>query len=430
MNLALTARGRSGECFWKHFDKLIVPVSATAAFFPFMNKFRHALCVILVATTCALRAADKEDDDNPLGDFMPTNDDLVQYVPKYSMKLGFRAIGGVHATFSGQGAINLGLLPSKDTLDQENLNRTYHDGSVNADATTKVDPSGGTSSNSQPGLTNSWGYASSSQIKYSGTGTDLAMHDYATTLDPVDSLKQNPSTSLGVELTGERDMGKIFNTRAHWGVIVGFAVNQISAIREIYEPGTLTTTTDLYRVQPNTLPYGSVGTTLPAAPYTSSSTSVYQIDLSNTPVDGRTTTTTNVDIQTRWRLRGAYVTFRAGPTLTVPITGKLSANVSAGALLLYMGTTYDVDQKFMPATGDAMETTVSDGASAVLPGFYMDASLQYAMTENSGMYVGGVVQTAQTYTQTIKSTDDKSDFKAKVDFANMEGVKAGFLFKF
>lgn len=414
-----------------------------------MNKFRHALCVILVATTCALRAADKDkdEDENPLGDFMPTNDDLVQYVPKFSMKLGLRALGGAHTHFSGQGRITPET-PVTDTA-TGNLNRIYHDGYVLGDQSVKTNPAGNTDSNTQAGLTNNWRYTSDSQVKNVDGSTYVDMHNYTAVISPVSDLKQNPSTSLGVELTGERDMGSVFNTRAHWGVVVGFAINQISSIRALNEDGTLYTVTDSYRVQDGTLPYGNSQPILPSAPYTSSTTSSDPILISDKPdVGGIRTTPSNPagsgiygtptpvlgtaanPIGTRWRLRGAYVSFRAGPTLTVPITSKLSANFSAGGVLMYVGTSYDVELTFKPQTGDMMEYTVSDGASTVLPGFYADATLQYTMTENSGMYLGAVAQATQEYNQTISSVDKNSEYKAKVDFGNMEGVKAGFLFKF
>ncbi len=395
-----------------------------------MNKFRHALCVILVATTCALRAADKDkdDDENPLGDFMPTSDDLVQYVPKLSLKLGFRALGGVHAKFStNKAGIDPGLLMKDSTT--PNINRTYNDGYVYADTSATVDPAGNSNPQSPPGTTNTWSYANTLQRTNSGdNGSTVAMHDYVTALDPVANLRQDSATSLGVEVTGERDMGAIFHTRLHWGVIAGFSVNQISAINALYRPGTLTTTTDVYVVGQSSLPYGSTG--VPDGPYTSSSATSDPVLISNVPLPRGPATTEKVDIYTRWRLHGAYLTFRAGPTLTVPITSKFSASLSAGATLTYVGTTYDVEQQFVPLTGDTMQSVVSDGASGVLPGFYADATLQYTMTENSGVYLGGVVQAASTFKQEIKSSDGVSDFTAKVDFGNMEGVKAGFLFKF
>jgi hypothetical protein len=73
---------------------------------------------------------------------------------------------------------------------------------------------------------------------------------------------------------------------------------------------------------------------------------------------------------------------------------------------------------------------VSDGASAILPGFYADATLQYSMNENSALYFGGVYQSASTYHQSIHSSDGQSNYDAKADFGSLEGMKAGFQFKF
>ena len=60
----------------------------------------RALCVLFIAT-CAVRAQD----ESPLGDFAPLDDDLVLYIPKFAVKLGFRGISGVKTSFGENGAL-------------------------------------------------------------------------------------------------------------------------------------------------------------------------------------------------------------------------------------------------------------------------------------------------------------------------------------
>lgn len=397
-----------------------------------MNRLRHALCVLLLATTCSLRAADS-DDESPIGDFLPTNDDLVQYVPKFSVKLGFRVMGGVKANFSGSGQLSSMSSIGADTTSIQN--RVYHDGSVSTDTTATVDPSGSGTPRVTNGYTNAWSYIDSSQVGNIEGQDTVSMHAYSSEFQNA-GLKRDPGTSLGVELTAERQMGDLFGGRVKWGLVGGFSVNQMLSIRAADLPGKITTTTDIYGVYSA----GNRQTTTPppAAPFTgpSADTNAPVVSLNPLQPDGQhiVTEDNNATIYTRWRLRGAYLTFRAGPTLFYPITKKLSASLSAGAVLVYVGTSYDVEQRFLPTTGDEIDAVVSDGASGFLPGFYADASVQYAMTDNSGLYLGGVYQSATTYHQNIAADDNSaakgSNYNAKVDFGSTEGVKAGFLFKF
>ena len=108
--------------------------------------------------------------------------------------------------------------------------------------------------------------------------------------------------------------------------------------------------------------------------------------------------------------------------------------MSVGGLLLYVGTDYQVTQSFVPNTGDVMTSFWTDGASSILPGLYADADVQYDLTDNSGFYLGGVFQSAGTYRQQIKSTDGaisgNMDYTARIDFGSMQGMRAGFLFRF
>jgi hypothetical protein len=151
--------------------------------------------------------------------------------------------------------------------------------------------------------------------------------------------------------------------------------------------------------------------------------------LGNAPLSrSRDPLTNSTSVQNRWTLKGAYYTFRFGPTLWVPITNRLRASLSVGGALIYSGTTYTVVETFQPEIGSAFSETSEDDTYKLLPGYYVDASVQFDLTERTGFYAGAVLQSAGNYTQ--KLTDDTSNYSTKVDFANQNGMRAGMSIRF
>ncbi|HWA86442.1 MAG TPA: hypothetical protein VG710_09485 [Opitutus sp.] len=389
-----------------------------------MKKLCRALCALFI-TACVLRAAD--DQESPLGDFLPTFDDLIEYVPKVTVRVGFRGIVGAKTSFGGQGLL-MSVMPDSDIV-TPNIDREYHDGYVRPDTRALTTPGDFNGAPAPDGKTNTWSFASDTQAVSGGTialadGTQvpddglLAMHAYSVTNTDTNMGRKKSGAAFGVELSGERDLGPLFGTKIHWGVIGGMSVNQIFASRQFDLAGKLTTTTDYYNLFGETVTGAADGNVDTAT-----------ILIGNHPL-ARTVSTSDALVSNMLRLRGAYITFRVGPTLHIPVTQKFSASLSAGAVLLYVGTDYDVTQSFLPQTGDELTDVVRDGASDILPGFYADADVQYSMTDSTGLYVGGVFQSAGTYTQKIKSGDGLSGYDAKIDFGSMQALRAGFLFRF
>ena len=390
-----------------------------------MKKICRALCALFI-TACVLRAAD-DDQESPLGDFMPTFDDLIQYVPKVTVRLGFRGLIGAKTSFGGQGLL-MSVMPGTD-ITTPNLDRQYHDGHVSPDTRALTTPGDFNGAPAPDGKTNNWSFVSDSQAVSGGTitlpdGTQvpndglLAMHAYSATNTDTALAHKKSGAAFGVELSAERDLGTLFSSKVHWGVIGGMSVNQVFVSKMFDVTGAVTTTTDYYNLFGETVTgaaNGNVDTTT--------------ILIGNHPL-ARTTSTSDTVISNALRLRGAYITFRVGPTLHIPVTQKFSASLSAGAVLLYVGTDYQVTQSFMPQTGDEISSVVRDGASNVLPGFYADADVQYTLTDNTGFYAGAAFQSAGTYTQKISSPDGVSNYDAKIDFGSMQALRAGFLFRF
>jgi hypothetical protein len=402
-----------------------------------MKLLLRAICALFLLS-CAVRAQETdEEDSSEFLDSSPDFSDLIVYVPKLSISIGFRSLSGVNASFAGKATF--GGLEAIGTL-ESGTKHYYHDGYVLLDTRTMVDSAGNTVSVEPDGKTNNWQYANDNQETsdtttyqdasgntiFVGTGY-IAMHSYTVDSDDTAFSKDSKGT-YGVELTGSRQMGKLFGGRASWLITTGFGINDISSTSEQNVNGTLTTVTDYYSLDGQAGPGGS----------SSSTTKV----ISDTPL-GRHTDVTTIEgeILNHYRLRGAYLTFRAGPTLVFPLFSRLSATISAGGVLVYAGTNYSVTEIFLPEAGNYLVDGATDGASTILPGYYADANLQWRLTDNSDLYFGAVYQSSGSYTQTIESTVEAGDttsptqvnysrYTARVDLASLQGFRAGFALRF
>ncbi|MEO7599639.1 MAG: hypothetical protein ABIV50_11945 [Opitutus sp.] len=379
----------------------------------------RALCVLFIAT-CAVRAQD----ESPLGDFAPLDDDLVLYIPKFAVKLGFRGISGVKTSFGGNGS-----LLSSSILEGATgpANRLYHDGYVVADSRTLINPSGNPDPITPDGRTNEWAFKNDSQtIDAQGNPTGLvAMHTYAALTNETTFAPKDPPSGFGVELSLDRDLGSVFGTRMKWGIVGGMSINQISTASTGSLSAMVTTTTDLYSLG---------GQAAPIAPFAGPSFagSIDTTPLLGSDVLSRTVTTSLMTgaIGTSSKLRGAYMSFRLGASLFVPISARFSAMVSGGAVLVYAGTAYQVTQTFKPDTGDTIAEFISDTDSTILAGYYADASLQFAINDTAGLYLGAVYQSSGDFDQDAVSADGTSKYTTRIDLSSLQGIRAGVSFKF
>jgi hypothetical protein len=229
-----------------------------------------------------------------------------------------------------------------------------------------------------------------------------------------------------------------------WNLTAGMAVNDISSDRTQQVLANLTTLTDLYSLY---------GQTPPAAPYAAPSfTNTPVLDASGNPVvgdagsgqtittetsvlignqpAGRTVTTSvnETSVSNRWKLKGGYFTFRAGPTVWIPITTRFRASFSLGVALIYAGTNYAVTESFTPEIGTELTETNSSDASKLLPGYYADATLQFSLTDRTGFYAGAIFQSAGSYDQELVSPN--AHYTTKIDLANQNGLRAGMNIRF
>lgn len=370
---------------------------------------------------CALAAFGQDEQQRP-----PTNPEdlnldfgLEEYIyePKFTMTIGFRQLSGAKSSFTGSGLVKSASEIGDLTGNQV---RYYHDGTVAPDG--RHDLSGNPIA--PDGYTNTWSYSDPAQALGDGY---LAMNTYSANVLDSGVVSKDPKSSMGVEVIVSRDMGKLFG-KLPWTLVAGMSVNDIRASTFSAMNAEITKVTDLYYLQ------GGVGA--PTTPYNGPSSyvdadgnSFDTVLISSLPLSRTTDVSTSATAVTNaWKLHGAFYTFRAGPAIIIPITEKLKATVSVGAVAVYAGTTYTVDQIFQPETSSEIVSSVSDGTSELLPGYYIDGSMEYTFTERAGLYVGGVYQSSGGYTQTIHG--DNGTYSTRVDLGSMQGVRAGMTFRF
>jgi hypothetical protein len=415
------------------------------------------LLILSAVGLCTVRAQ-REREPEPIPDFSNLEDFV--YEPKTTLTYGFRTLKGGKVTFNGRGTLSTLAIEQTGSATDRDIQRTYHDGDLSPDNRNlgfEQDADGNLILNEDgsarpipivpDGLTNRWQYYFGSQA--TDSPGYIAMHTYSAAITETRSRSKDLGRSQGMEVAVARDMGRLFGTRMSWTLSAGMTIDDIAASSSGNVRANITKMTDLYSLN---------GVAAPTAPYNSrnppSSTTRPALDadgnplfnedgtpqtvpvqddpilLGNAPVSRTFTTKTDeTSVTTHARLKGAYYTFRAGPTLWVPISNRFRASLSFGATMIYAGATYSVTQVLDPETGaDMIESATSDDTK-VLAGYYADATLQFDVTARTGFYAGAVFQgTNGDYSQEINAAN--ANYSSKLDFGHQQGFRAGMTIKF
>jgi hypothetical protein len=415
--------------------------------YSYRMKYLYLACCLAVLAP-QLRAAYASDDEeeaekNKPPEEIPDFSNLNEYIyqPKTTLNFGFRIMSGAKTTFGGTGYV-----PAPETIGNEapNTAETYHDGNVLPDGRDVTQNNGnGTTTlfqSASDGKTNTWGYADTSQITPDGY---MTFHIYSDASPDISPINATAKTTSGMELSINHDMGNL-TKKLSWSIFLGMSLNDIQAGSSDKIKSQLTTTTDTYDLFGNTPP--------PPGSFPSQST-VSVTDANGNPVIGtdgtqvsqivsispligdqplQRVTSTVADTSTlvdTFRVHGGYATFRVGPTLTYQFNDKWKLSISAGPALIYSGTMYTVAEVLTPATGDPIEDNLIDTTQKLVPAVYADATLQYNITERTGLYLGAVFQDGGSYLQSANSTSFGT-FTTKVDFSDQNGLRSGMTFKF
>lgn len=371
-----------------------------------MKKF-YLLAFLTLASLCS---AQNPEDEIPDFDF---DDYFVE--PKFSLSVGVRALSGSKASFAGQGLVQ--STQAYGDASATGIDRAYHDGAVALDER----------EDATDGKTNSWGFVDERQVI--DDGANVAFHAYSAQITDTETRSNDPGLSLGTELVVSREMGNI-GKRIQWKLFAGIGINGIESSARDDVLATITTVTDTYSLDGQTLPPGVVPYAAPSTGVDDDGNAIDTTVLIGQKPDSRTTSSVSNDTQVQnfWHLKGTYLTLRVGPTLIYSITDNFRISISAGPSLVYSGTTYSVEQVLNPDTSNSLVTTVSETDGENLTGYYADATLEYLITENAGLYMGAFYQTSGAYVQTI--TENGSNYTTDVDLSKLQGFRAGLNFKF
>jgi hypothetical protein len=349
--------------------------------------------------------------------------DLDDYLlePKMKIGVGFRALTGQKTSFSGTTGVT-GLIQSTQEFgdtDSIDVRRNYHDGYVTIN--TRRDADGNPIVD---GRTNNWLFLNESQYR---TELDsVAFSSYSAQVMDNQTRGRSGDNSYGVELVVARDMGKI-GRRAEWSIFAGLSLNGINESLRDTLSASVTAVTDLYSLN---------GQSLPNVPYSAPSTGVdadgnvfdSTVLLGQKPDSRTTTVTTDVPVSAYWKLKGAYITARVGPSLTYQFGNNFRFTVSSGAALAYVGTNYTVEQSFQPATSDVIKTEVTEMGDDLLPGFYVDASMEYLLGDRAALYFGAFYQSHGEYDQQL--ANPAALYSTRIDLSRLQGFRGGLNYRF
>ncbi len=398
---------------------------------------KHRLLALFLLPAAVMAQADPQIPSNLFFDT-----DLVAIIPKWTLQYGVRGLVGASSSFRGTGYVDSVQLQGDFTA--KTIARTYHDGAVGVDSRRATIDDGTGRSITVPvtpdGKTDTWSYTNTSQAQPDGT---IDLHTYKAEVADSGVRSKKAEPGYGMEVAFRFDTGKTLR-KASFDLVGGLGLNGINSFLNSPETAKISTVTDTYSVN---------GLDAPEAPYSAPSASTTTLVDSNGRAvigsDGgsqstsRDTTvplsqdpservessaTDGTSVSNRYHLKGAYFTARVGPSMSVPIGNRFRATVSAGAALVYAGTTYTVQQDFSPGTGDILTSTVERSEANFLPGLYADANLEMTLTDRAGAFLGVAYQNSGSFNQSIN--DGQVNYATKVKLNNLSGVRMGLNVRF
>lgn len=400
-----------------------------------MRKTTLFLFALMGVAPCAWAQEDDERHESPPPENLYFATDEFIYIPHYTLSAGFRYISGMKTAFSGSGRVASSTKTGNPT--DSDSTRYYSDGAVGAyqqvDTRTKSD---GTPYVTADGKTNAWSYSSNAQADVEKGY--IAMHAFSA--DILDSSAHGNSMggTTGFDLVLARDWRVIPKTRitVNWAAALGF--NGINSKQTLKPNTNLTTLTDLYYLygakppgEGYSGPVTSSGTvTLPSGGTQSVSYDSSTFISANPANRSYSTVSTNEYVTNIYQVKGAYATFRAGPTIYIPIANRLRASVSFGPALVAIGTDFLIEEQFVPYTGDSVIDDHRDHTDRLLPGFYVDANLELLLTPRAALYAGGSFQSTGSYNQSVVDASTSTNYTTKIDLTNLSGLRAGMNIRF
>ena len=337
---------------------------------------RVLTCVLGLSTACSLLgAADPFEDPDQAGWFV---------------RLGGRVSMGVKAQIRDTQAVPASVAGG------------YDNGYVKPDA-------GGSAS-----TTWNWGYNSASQIQ----GGDLVLQriDGNPRVGSASGSKDDPRWG-GELVTGfEFARFNIGRREAHFGFEVGYSYTGLSSSTRAVATATVVETVDHFALN---------GVLPPLAPYAGTAAGPGPL-ISLTP-SSHTAISSAATASLDSRLETEFHTFRIGPWITVPLSGRLSLGVSAGYATIYATSSWDLTESLSyaePALPAATSASLHANGAHWSPGAYAQLRLEYRLTKHLGLYAGADVQASTGSSVHLPGRDVRYDFGSV--YGGVAGVTLSF----
>lgn len=309
-----------------------------------------------------------------------------------------------------------------------------------------------------PGFTRYWSVETPGQLQVPGF---VPFTNYSTQSEG-GQFRKKQGTTMGVELQYARELGRL-SRHIRWGLNTGVVLNSINSKTAGSVTSTLLAHTDYYEAA-GSLPTGVTGqfstptygplyddagkllsesgyeTTVPIRDHALPSDSTDDVQPGGATVKGR------------WQVKGAYLMFKVGPSVSAQLTENLALSGSAGFAGAYAGTTFTATESFtvaglydysaVPTTEtDADGNTVSiyplsekvgvpdpqsNTRAKFLAGYYADLTLEWAANDTTSLFGGFTAQKLGAYSQRLPLTGQL----AHIDLGSAVGLRGGISIKF
>lgn len=254
-----------------------------------------------------------------------------------------------------------------------------------------------------PGQTRSWSYGSAEQVN----DRFISMNQFSTQSTGAGFGAEGDSSGLGFEMAVSRRILRL-GRKMELGISGSIGLSDFNASTSQQFTADLITMTDVYEA------YGDV----PDPPYNAPSTGVLTdpdtgliipfgqfettVPLQQvTPNRSFSTDPNGANIAGAWSIDGAYYSIRLGPEIRGHLTENIAFTLGAGVMGAFVGSEFSAVELLDLDTPTT--TTIgfrgTDSITEILVGYYAEVSIEYWITQRTGLFLGAVLESMDDFVQ-------------------------------